>query len=370
MSTESNSPTGLDKKSGNDRGSTNFGRNDALTDPQPVRSACVSCHNRKIGCDASRRGFPCSNCITHNRTNCRKHEKKKRGTLRYSGHFVPLRPHPDSTTSLPSLASGSNATQEPSTEPPHPRHGISERSKPQVVDAIEHDAARQSILRGVRLLYIGRDVSNMNFLVRQQEVDGSEEAHHFSNEELFRQSIVYETDKLPREAFILPPKSLADELVEAYFTYVNPGCPLVDEELFMEQYRSNPAQPLSLLVLQAIFLVGAHVSCDRSDRDSLKTTFFRRAKMLFDARLEKNRDFIIQAALLLTWHSDGIDDTDANAWFWVGIATRTCYGLGLHRDRANSKFKFVDDRTWTRIFWILFCFDVMVSLYYGRPQAM
>jgi len=234
------------------------------------------------------------------------------------GNFVPLRQKPHSSSIAPSGVV--ETVQE--LNPEWPTNKLSSSSRNHLTESVENDASRQSILRGVRIIYVGKDVSNMNFLVRQQDIGENEDEYHFSNEEILRQSIVYEPDRVPREAFILPPKALADELVKAYFTHVNPGCPLVDEDLFMEQYRSNPAQPLSLLVLQAIFLVGAHVSRERPDRDSLKATFFRRAKMIFDARLEKNRDFIIQAALLLTWHSDGIDDTDANSWFWVGIATR------------------------------------------------
>lgn len=210
----------------------------------------------------------------------------------------------------------------------------------------------------------------MSFLARQQTAE-SEDAHHFPNDDTIRHAIVSGSEWIPREAFVLPDKKSADALVNAYFTQVNIGCPLVDEEIFMDQYRKNASQPVSILVLHAIFLIGAHVSCqNQKERESLKTTFFRRAKMIFDARLEKNRDFIIQAALLLTWFSDGLDDTDANAWFWVGIATRTAMGLGLHRDRSASKLSHIDMRSWRRTFWILFQFDVMVSLFYGRPQAM
>jgi transcriptional regulatory protein AMDR len=234
----------------------------------------------------------------------------------------------------------------------------------------QKELSTRSILRGVRISYVGKDVSNMNFLVRQRDVGEDEAEHHFATNDIAGQFIIHEPDRIPREAFILPERELADQLVQAYFTHVNPGCPLVDEDIFMEQYRKTPTEPISLLVLQAILLVGAHVSRDRPDRDTLKATFFRRAKMLYDARLEKNRDFIIQAALLLTWHSDGPDDTEANAWFWVGIAARTAMGLGLHRDRSASKIVHIDGRTWERLWWILVQFDVLVSLFYGRPQAM
>jgi transcriptional regulatory protein AMDR len=180
-----------------------------------------------------------------------------------------------------------------------------------------------------------------------------------------------EPDNILREAFVLPDKSLADELVDAYFAKINPGYPIVDEESFMGQYRrKDPDDPPPLLVLQAILLVGAHVSREGAERKALKALFFRRAKMLLDGRLEKNRDMVVQAALLLTWHSDGTEDIGANAWFWVGIAARTAMGLGMHRDRGASKLTHHDMQSWRRVWWILVQFDVMVSLSYGRPQAM
>jgi transcriptional regulatory protein AMDR len=179
-------------------------------------------------------------------------------------------------------------------------------------------------------------------------------------------------DHVPRESFNLPDQAVADELVDAYFTHVNPGCPIIDEDTFMSQYRSrDPHNAPSLLILQSILLVGAHVCRPRPARDTLKSTFFRRAKMLFEARVERNRDLLVQAALLLTWYSDPVDDDVAsNAHFWVGIAARIATGLGMHRNAGSSTLVPQDKRMWRRTWWILVQFDVAISLQYGRPQAM
>lgn len=347
------------------------------------RAACINCHDRKVRCDAHKRGFPCSNCINSRRANCRIHEKKKRPLVRSSNNFVPIRRRSYNASNPPLVASESqNVTEglESFTSAPRTDVGSSmtgsdvDSSKRNLVEFVDTtEFANRPIQRGVRVTYVGKDVSNINFLVRQRDDEENEAAHHFASDEITRQYLTHEPERIQSEAFILPDQPLADELVEAYFTYVNPGCPIVEEETFMSQYRGrNPAGPPSLLVLHAILLVGAHVSRDRPDRDSLKTMFFRRAKMLFDARLEKERDVVVQAALLLTWHSDGAEDIAANAWYWVGIAARTATGLGMHRDVGKSKLIHHDMMipTWRRIWWILVQFDVTVSLSYGRPQAM
>ena len=197
----------------------------------------------------------------------------------------------------------------------------------------------KAIGRGVRLYYVGTstEVSNIAFLIRQTG-ERTEGVHHFPSLQLSRQFTVHEPARIPSAAVELPDRELADELVQAYFEHVAPGFPIIDESVFMGQYRRrDPADPPSLLAFQAILLVGAHVSKPRPERDVLKAAFFRRAKMLFDARHERDRLFVVQAALLLTWHSDGAENVTANTWYWVGVAARTATGLGMHRDVEPSK---------------------------------
>lgn len=233
----------------------------------------------------------------------------------------------------------------------------------------QEDLNEKPIGIGVRLLYVGTDVSNLHFLVRQRE--RSRGVYHFPSLQLSRRFTAYEPNLILPDAFVLPDKPLVDELIKAYFELVAPGFPIIDESVFMAQYNSrNPEDPPSLLVLHAMLLVGAHVSKQLPERDALKAMFFRRAKLLFDARHERDRLFVTQAALLLTWHSDGAEDITANCWHYVGIAARTATGLGMHRDVGPSKLVTLDKRTWRRVWWVLVQLDVLISLSYGRPQSM
>ena len=206
-------------------------------------------------------------------------------------------------------------------------------------------------------------------MVRQQGAGSG--VYHFPSNRIPRRYLAHEPDRRPVEAFELPDKSLVNELLRAYFEKVNPGFPVVDEDVFMSQYKSrDPNNPPSLLLLQAILLVGAHVSKSGLERETLKSMFFRRAKILFDTRFERSRDTIVQTALLMTWHSDGPEDIAANAWFWLGVATRTALGLGMHRDATPSTLVSHNKRMWRRVWWLLFQCDVLLGLQYGRPQSM
>lgn len=232
--------------------------------------------------------------------------------------------------------------------------------------------AERPIDKEARMTYIGTEVSNTNFLVRQQF--GSKAApgvSHYATNRLARRYTCHEPDRLPVEAFQLPAKAVVDILLEAYFTHVNPMFPVVDQDLFTEQYRArDPSNPPSLLLLHAMLVAGAHVWYQQPERDAQKSLFFRRAKTLFDARFERNRDTVVQAALLLTWHADGVEDILANAWFWIGVAARTAMGLGMHRDADRSTLVPHNKRMWRRVWWLPFQCDVMVSLQYGRPPAI
>ncbi|EFQ99901.1 acetamidase regulatory protein [Nannizzia gypsea CBS 118893] len=247
----------------------------------------------------------------------------------------------------------------------------SERDK-QLAKLIDEESTNRKIQKNVRVIYVGQDVSNLNFLLRQQHVDRDDEVYHFATNEISRKYIECGFEQVPRDAFVLPEPALADELVDAYFKHVNPGFPILAEDIFMAQYKGRDSSDApSLLILQAVLLAGAHVSRPRPMRDTLKAAFFRRAKLLFEARVERNRDIMVQAALLLTWYSDPVDDdVAANAHYWVGVAARIATGLGMHRNSGSSIFVPHDKRMWRRAWWILVQFDVMVSLQYGRPQAI
>ncbi|CAK7566948.1 MAG: hypothetical protein SEPTF4163_004905 [Sporothrix epigloea] len=250
--------------------------------------------------------------------------------------------------------------------------------------------------KSTRVLYVGSQLSNMNFLLRQRtakhgrqnEQTGGQETSpngplhsrnisvvHYPTNRIPRPSAReggFAAEGLPFEAFSLPPKRTVDQLLAAYLKYINPGFPVVDGALFMRQYHArDPQNPPSLLLLQAILVAAAHVFYnDPEERAVHKSLFFRRAKMLLDACVERNRDTVVQAALLLTWHADGPEDVGANAWHWVGLAARTATGLGMHRDAEASKLVPQNKRTWRRVWWLLVVCDVLVALQYGRPPAL
>ncbi|KAJ9130832.1 Acetamidase regulatory protein [Pleurostoma richardsiae] len=388
------------------------------------RTACSVCHQRKVRCDAHDAGFPCSNCKRCGHAEqCRLHLKRKRRSRLERIAESPLPLAPPGSLFRQGLASGAQVnaldvintnsgspgcasslsvrvSPQPAEDAPesvtscvvetatsegddgglgvdllalHPHVSKNGEHKKYLVEFIDQPLiTERPIDKNARIMYVGSELSNTNFLLRRQLGKKMSSVSHYATNRIDRQHTCHEPDRLPVEAFQLPPRAVVDKLLDAYFNHINPGFPVIDTDVFMRQYRArDPLNPPSLLLLHAILVAGAHAFyTDTERRESLKSIFFRRAKILFDARFERNRDTIVQAALLLTWHADGPEDVAANAWFWVGVAARNATGLGMHRDADASTLVSHNKRMWRRVWWLLFQCDVLVSLQYGRPQSI
>ncbi|EXJ89086.1 hypothetical protein A1O3_02150 [Capronia epimyces CBS 606.96] len=238
-----------------------------------------------------------------------------------------------------------------------------------------------------RIAYIGGPISNLAQIVKEEA--------HFSGSEISTLHLPFpsirpllpwgpaatmplvkwHSESFANDLSSLPSQDVRDDLVDSFFEKIHPGFPIVDEYEFRSAYR-DPLNPPPLLLLQSVLLAGAHVSQHPnivSSRALVKMVLFRRAKALFDLRYENNRMHMIQAALLFTWHLDGADDVCSNAYSWAGIACRTAFGLGMHRDlsaKSNSLMPIDDRRIFRRIWWTLFQVEVLASLHHGRPSMI
>ncbi|KAM3456430.1 hypothetical protein MY3296_001709 [Beauveria thailandica] len=332
--------------------------------------ACVHCHYRKVRCDVVDKGSPCSNCRVHGQPNCQVYQRSKTRSARARGaHVVAIAPKDPEAEAAASAAACTSAQDE-------------EHEPGNLADLVYRQDLRDAELGQLgRMCFIGSDVSNFGYLVRQVAQPQRRDAFHFGSRQFARRHTAHELQRVPPEALTRCAAPLERRLLRAYFDRVNPGWPIVDEEHFMAQYRGGDARnPLMLPLLNAMLLVGVHVLRARGEEEGggggggelaqLQKTFFRRAKTLIDCRFEQDRTMYVQVALLMTWYSDGHEEIVANAWHWIGFAIRIAIGHGMHRDVTHSKMLPVHRRLWTRLWWILFQFDTAVSAAYGRPQIL
>ncbi|KAJ5088382.1 fungal-specific transcription factor domain-containing protein [Penicillium angulare] len=369
--------------------------------------ACLTCHQRKVRCDILTKGSPCSNCETQGKSSCRIYEKKKPKAVQVhqSRRIVPIQPrgHQQRIATSPKTPGAANTrwTDSPRTRSSHVdespsleheirgqghayqlrgRHSesepaafgdyecLDEQETRNLVDLIDEKTSKPTeIGSNHRLYFIGTEFSNINYLIRQRSQNVDLNQLHFGSYHHAR-----ELHHIPAEALELPEKPVVEELIQAYFTRVNRGWPIIDEVDFMTRYKStDPTNSVPLALLHAVLLVGAHVlASPHNDYRSLKSHCFRQAKLLIDSRFEEDRKVYVQVPLLLTCHCDNLEDIVSNSWYWIGFATRTALGLGMHRDASKSSMSAIHKREWVRLWWVLFQLDVLVSTAYGRPQAL
>ncbi|EWG41255.1 hypothetical protein FVEG_03397 [Fusarium verticillioides 7600] len=177
-----------------------------------------------------------------------------------------------------------------------------------------------------------------------------------------------------RGAFVLPPKTLCDDLIETYFSWVHPIVPVINRTKFMSQYR-DPTNPPSMLLLQCVLLAGARISTNSELRVDGSTstavaTFYRRAKALYDADYERDRMTLIQSMLLMGWYWAGPDDISKNMFYWSQSAIAVAQNFGLHRNMGNSGLSISEKRLRRRIWWTLFTRDRALAVGLGQSVSI
>ncbi|VTT69426.1 unnamed protein product [Fusarium fujikuroi] len=177
-----------------------------------------------------------------------------------------------------------------------------------------------------------------------------------------------------RGAFVLPPKTLCDDLIETFFAWVHPIVPVVNRTKFMSQYR-DPKSPPSMLLIQSILLAGARISTNPQlmvdgSASTAVATFYRRAKALYDADYERDGITLVQSMLLMGWYWAGPDDISKNMFYWSQSAIAVAQNLGLHRSMENSTLSISEKRLRKRIWWTLFTRDRTLAVGLGQSVSL
>ncbi|OTB03319.1 hypothetical protein M426DRAFT_321889 [Hypoxylon sp. CI-4A] len=357
---------------------------------QRASRACETCHARKVRCDAASLGVPCTNCVAF-QIECKIPQPKRK--------------KPQGSTAKDSDSDRGDVVDEPSPKPPNAGSSSTFPARPPAYHSVngvpsataietqsqknETDTdkyvnlvmkpkfTRAPITEAGRVAFLGES-SNLTLLVHDRQ--GASDVVHYPLPENVRGSKarLTELDNIEidilhqRGAFLLPPRSLCDELIDAYFKWVHPIVPVVNKMRFMRQYR-DPKNPPSLLLLQAVLLAGSRVcnSPQLMDANGSTTpaalTFYKRAKALYDANYEDDRVTIVQALLLMGWYWEGPEDVTKNVFYWSRVAIIVAHGSGMHRSVESSQLSKADKRLWKRIWWTLFTRDRSVAVALGRP---
>ncbi|GAW10931.1 hypothetical protein ANO14919_002690 [Xylariales sp. No.14919] len=344
----------------------------------------------EVRCDAASLGVPCTNCVAF-QIECKIPQPKRKKTQANAakdsdsergdgGDSQSPQPMAGSSTTFPARPPAVYHTSEgvPSTTLTEAQVRKEEVDNDTYVNLVMKPRfTRAPITEAGRVAFLGES-SNLTLLVHDRQ--GDSDVVHYPLPENVRGSRarLTELDNIEidilhqRGAFLLPPRQLCDELIEAYFKWVHPIVPVINRTRFMRQYR-DPKNPPSLLLLQAVLLAGSRVCQNQQLMDAngsttpAALTFYKRAKALYDANYEDDRVTIVQSLLLMGWYWEGPEDVTKNVFYWSRVAIIVAQGSGMHRSVEGSQLSNADKRLWKRIWWTLFTRDRSVAVALGRP---
>ncbi|CAH0054235.1 unnamed protein product [Clonostachys solani] len=363
------------------------------------RIACKRCHDRRVRCDVSVIGTPCSGCTASNLDlECQilNSKRVRGGNGRFSTRDVPEMPQRP-LTPLESI-SGQTEREE---NPPSPEETEDSGSTSQQVPADETDiwsrvVSYQTRLPsdGQRVVYVGEPWTLayvMQWKGRQRQgmadVAGSPNGLSTESPTAVHVSVPIENHTSPDSQLQSQsstttvstanasnlPADIQRALIKSYFSRHNILYPVLDNRRFSELSRSHTVDPcLHLAVLYAGALHVPDPIIYRAGFDSRQAcliSLYRRAKHIFfqnDDDGTVDQLSYIQSAFLLHNMWQGPNAT-LNPWTWLGLAIRMAQNIGMHRSTQSSSLPEADKRLWKRIWWCLYTRDRQIASALGKP---
>jgi hypothetical protein len=171
------------------------------------------------------------------------------------------------------------------------------------------------------------------------------------------------------EYFILPRRSVADHLIDCYWTWVHSLYPFLHRPSFMRTYNqlwtaqgssasnhdsgieSKPPCRMFRSILNLIFAFGCQFSSSipASRRDSSSDVFFKRSRLLMHVDILGPGSILLVQALLLMGQYLQSTKYPNRCWNVAGLAIRVAQGLGMHLDSTSQNQNSVVEReVWRR----------------------
>ncbi|OJJ01949.1 hypothetical protein ASPVEDRAFT_83471 [Aspergillus versicolor CBS 583.65] len=197
------------------------------------------------------------------------------------------------------------------------------------------------------------------------------------------------TEKAVLGDYVVPPRRVADSLLESYWTFIHPLYPVLNRSIFTQSYdalwigRSLPLRAPPLMVIDeatvlCILNLALALSCQYSDEIAVgkaftsAEVFFARARGLFrfDPVGSANVGLPqLQIMLLIAQYLQGTGRA-YQAWDIVAVAIRNCHRLGFHLASSTSEELIPDvlERELVkRVYHLCVMTERMLCMTLGRP---
>ncbi|KAL4928923.1 Zn(II)2Cys6 transcription factor [Aspergillus undulatus] len=328
---------------------------DKVTKPPRKRSriACTWCRDRKVRCDASSHGIPCTNCEL-DQQECVVHAASQAPRVKRP-KYLKHQPYPSPNT--------------PSNPRPSVFQPSAKASQEFFLSQTWSEGGNQTPWKTPQLqLAPPGTISDVfythhTFLKLPSFFDMPQEDIRYLNS---------------KGCFRVPGGGILDEFVRSYFLYMHPCLPIINEAEFWRMYygqlcpgRGHENGGLSLFVFQAMLFAScpfvsptAIQSAGFSDTRAARNTLYTRAKLLYDLNCEISPLFIAQGSLLLSYHTSSNDLHAGSLWLSISIQGASLFNA-LNPDLSPKT-----DNIKKRIRWCIILTDRLTALGLGRHLAL
>jgi hypothetical protein len=158
----------------------------------------------------------------------------------------------------------------------------------------------------------------------------------------------------------------AQALVDAYFYWIHPATPVLDETVFRKTASANSRNDAPWLCLFNMVLTLGSIGCTRADsREHM--TYYRVAKSHLDLESLGNKCLeTLQSLILMAGWYGHYRNRPNLASALLGAAFRMAYALGLHKEPGSSNLPVEIQDLRRQIWWNLVVLDAAEAMTLGR----
>ena len=387
--------------------------------PARVRTAkaCRLCNEKRVKCDASERGTPCTRCEQRGESNCQLiqsrrgiyvRKPRKQRARDQNAAIASSEPDvngasdstregitsQDTSTQLSTFSHGVKTTR-PSTAPASvlPQHDTPSGATDTSTDSTHRDASWSTVFESLlqhrehgnavvdkgSIAYVGEAFPLMTALASTRRpllhhpgpIPASEapvmasDAAHPSG--IPPEDIAYLEAK---QTFTAPPEAILDAFITVFLERVFPLYPVVNPEELLSQ---NKARRIPWILLHAVCFASATFCPVRilhragfDDRKQARSRFYSKAKALFDIGYESSKVTTLQVSILLSFWG-GSPNNHWNFYTWLSTGVTIAETIGCHRSLAGLNITPQDRSLLKRLWWVLVIRDAACASMHGRP---
>lgn len=160
--------------------------------------------------------------------------------------------------------------------------------------------------------------------------------------------------------YVLPPRRIADDLMDVYWDYVFPLYPFVDSTHMKDEYSKiwhgdtlQRDEHMAMCTFNVVFALSCQLAdfIPAEERESWADAYFSRAKDLFQFNLwDTGSAGLIQCLLLMAQYLQSTNSAH-QCWIVTGLAIRNAQSLGLHLPQTIAQLHSFQEKQLARKLW-------------------